>query len=57
MIPLLTAAGCAGVLAIELHLRSEQSSVCAMATIVAAVLAQFVSARRTELSQRVELVT
>ena len=49
VIPLLTPAGCSGVLAIELHNGREQSvAVRAVATILAAMLAQLVGARPAE---------
>ena len=48
VVPLLTPGGCAGVLAIELqHGREQSRSVCAVATIMAALLAQLVGATQS----------
>ena len=57
VIPLLTPAGCAGVLALELHLGSEPTkSVRAVATIVAALLAQLFDAQPAEVPQHDEMM-
>jgi hypothetical protein len=48
VVPMLTPAGCAGVLALELpHGREQERSVRAAATILAAVLAQLIGERRS----------